>query len=456
MATGPAPLPLLQALKDNSLSDEEANAVRLKACKLAQLPEGIPELGRRISLLDLADNELTTLPESFAKLEKLKVLFFLKNRFEVAPDVLGRLPSLYMLSFKSNQLTVFPDAALAPTVGWLILTDNKLAALPSNVGNVPLRKAAFAANRLTSLPESLSTCTTLELLRISANELQTLPAGLFSLPKLAWLGVAGNPCSYTNRVAEEAMDALPRVPWSNLRIDDGEPLGSGASGVVRAATMHDGTRVAVKRYHAQATSDGRPEDEVKAAVTASGHDNVMRTLFALDSATDTDAGALALGLPLLDMARYSVLGNVPSFDSVSRDTYPDGRTFASGKARDWAIAVSRALAHLHRKGICHGDAYAHNTLIDDVGDLPAMLSDFGAAWFYPPDSVQAPLIERMEARALGCLLEELAERLEGDGSAETRSVLMHAATHCMDPTVASRPSMSEVVEYLASGRDFAT
>ena len=70
---GPAPLPLLQALKDNSLSDEEANAVRLKACKLAQLPEGIPELGRRISLLDLADNELTTLPESFAKLEKLKV-----------------------------------------------------------------------------------------------------------------------------------------------------------------------------------------------------------------------------------------------------------------------------------------------------------------------------------------------------------------------------------------------
>lgn len=446
MASG-ATLSLLSLLNDNDDQPlpEDVRALselRLKQCDILVVPPRLCKLSD-LTLLDLANNPLSSLPDSFASLVNLRVVFFLKNNFEVVPTVLGKLPNLYMLSFKSNRLTSFPDDALAPTIGWLILTDNKLTSLPSNIGDVPLRKATFANNCLASLPESLKRCETLELLRIAANDLKSLPPWLFTLPRLAWLGVAGNPCSYTNELADDAMTKLPRVAWSSLKFDEGGELGSGASGKVLAATAADGTRIAVKQYHAQATSDGRPEDEVKAAVAGSGHDNVMRTSFALDGASDADDGAFALGMPMLDMARYSVLGNTPSFQSVSRDTYPEGKKFQTARAYRWAVGIARALDHLHSKGICHGDVYGHNTLVDDVdGDLPALMSDFGAAWFFPPDSQLAPLIERMEMRAFGCMLEELAERCDEDD--DRRKLLSSLASRCMSEDAASRPRTGEV------------
>ena len=69
---------------------------------------------------------LSDLPEAIVQLRNLRILFCLGCRFRSVPVVLGSLPSLYMLSFKSNQLVTIPPAALAPTLQWLILTDNQL------------------------------------------------------------------------------------------------------------------------------------------------------------------------------------------------------------------------------------------------------------------------------------------------------------------------------------------
>tara|TARA_B110000211_G_C13950811_1_gene496101 strand:+ start:68 stop:262 length:195 start_codon:yes stop_codon:yes gene_type:complete len=60
---------------------------------------------------------------------------------------------------------------------------------------------------------------------------------------------------------------------------------------------------------------------------------------------------------------------------------------------------------LHSKEINHGDLYHHNILIDKSADC--LLGDFGAATFYNVDSAVAPLIERMEVRAFGCLVEDV-------------------------------------------------
>lgn len=40
-----------------------------------------------------------------------------------------------------------------------------------------------------------------------------------------------------------------------------------------------------------------------------------------------------------------------------------------------ASGVASALAYLHGHGVCHGDVYAHNVLVD--GDAHATLVDFG-------------------------------------------------------------------------------
>ena len=54
------------------------------------------------------------------------MLFFAGNKFTHVPESLGKLPNLFMLSFKSNLLEVVSEAALSESLGWLILTDNKI------------------------------------------------------------------------------------------------------------------------------------------------------------------------------------------------------------------------------------------------------------------------------------------------------------------------------------------
>ena len=68
--------------------------------------------------------------------------------------------------------------------------------------------------------------------------------------------------------------------------------------------------------------------------------------------------------------------------------------------------MTSLLSHLHGRGICHGDFYAHNLLVDDHGH--AILGDFGAAGFLEDLPVrQAMRMIDCENRALAILREEL-------------------------------------------------
>jgi serine/threonine protein kinase len=68
--------------------------------------------------------------------------------------------------------------------------------------------------------------------------------------------------------------------------------------------------------------------------------------------------------------------------------------------------VADARAHLHAKGVSHGDVYAHNILMD--GDDKLIFGDFGAATDLLNLSLAEQVaMERIEVRAFGCLLEDL-------------------------------------------------
>jgi hypothetical protein len=182
-----------------------------------------------------------------------------------------------MIGFKANQIRHVPGAALPPALRWLILTDNQISQLPTEIGRcTQLQKLMLAGNRLTALPEEMAACTQLELLRIAANCISEIPPWLLAMPRLSWLAYAGNPCCAQLEGAALAAVPLPRIAWQALQLAD--KLGEGASGVIHQANWQRQDRpqaVAVKLFKGAMTSDGLPHSEMAACISAGSHPNLI-------------------------------------------------------------------------------------------------------------------------------------------------------------------------------------
>ena len=414
------------------------------SCGLTEFPAEIFDLADTLEILNLSGNALSCLPDDLHRLTRLRVLFCSDNQFTALPACLGQCTALTMIGFKANRIADVPGAALPPLLRWLILTDNCIDTLPSELGErAHLQKLMLAGNRLQSLPSSLSHCHRLELLRIAANQLTELPHWLLTLPSLTWLAYAGNPLETEADAA--ALEATPQIDWSALRLE--QQLGEGASGVIYRATWQraDGavTPVAVKLYKGEMTSDGSPLHEMNACITAGLHPNLIRIEGRIHGHPDGQQG---LVMQLIDPS-FANLAGLPSLASCSRDVYADDRRFSAQVALRIAMGIASAAEHLHQQGITHGDLYGHNILLNDQGDC--LLGDFGAASFHSTtDSLETRALQRIEVRAFGVLLEELLARIDSGLSNERREVLEELAQRCSQADVLGRPGFSEVIEVL--------
>lgn len=408
------------------------------AAGLTTFPAEILGLADSLEVLDLSNNALTTLPDSFARLHNLRVAFFNNNAFEVVPEVLAQCPKLSMIGFKANRVTTVPMGALPLATRWLILTDNRVTSLPESMGDLPhLQKLMLAGNRLRALPETMAACRQLELMRLAANQLEHLPPWLLSLPRLSWLAYAGNP--FCAAFGSSRSVSLPQIPWADLGV--GEVLGQGASGIISQGRWQQAggeTAVAIKIFKGTMTSDGLPLDEIRACIAAGSHPNLIGPLGQIAEHPQQKNGLI---LPLVPPT-YGVMAGPPSLESCTRDTYAPDRRFSLGVALGIAKGVAAAAAHLHQRGILHGDLYPHNTLIDPRGK--AYLTDFGAASFYDPGDRAAQWLERMEVRAFGCLLEDLCDRISPDPDNGLRQ-LQH---RCLQPEVLARPTFRDLLAAL--------
>jgi hypothetical protein len=412
------------------------------SCGLTSLPPEVFGLADTLEVLDLAGNALTQLPDDLPRLGRLRILFCSGSPFEALPEVLGACPRLEMIGFRGCGIRTVPEAALPPGLRWLILTENRIEALPAAIGRCTrLQKLALAGNRLASLPPEMAACTGLELLRLAANRLTALPDWLPTLPRLAWLAYAGNPFCAAVEADRQREGRSHPFAWDALEI--GEVLGQGASGVIHRALWHDGgerREVAVKLFKGAVTSDGLPEDELAACLGAGAHPSLIPILGQLAGHPE---GRQGLVMELIEPAFRSLAGP-PSLDSCTRDVYPAGSVLSPAQALGIARGIASAARQLHARGINHGDLYAHNILYHPDGRV--LLGDFGAASFVPPGASRlAAALERVELRAFGCLLEELAERCPPDPGAALGAL----ARRCQAPEPARRPSFVEVEEALA-------
>jgi len=415
---------------------------RLKlSCELSEFPKEIFDLAETLEILDLSCNKLSSLPADFAKLKHLKIAFFSDNFFTEYPTVLADCPKLEMVGFKANQISTISSEAISSNLRWLILTNNRIEAIPTSIGKcIRLQKCMLAGNRLKTLPAAMANCTNLELLRISVNQFEELPNWLLKLPKLSWLAFASNPfCA-----SWQKSNALDEIDWHEFELK--EQLGEGASGNISKAFWTDKQLdVAVKVFKGEVTSDGLPSDEMNATISAGKHPNLVSVLGKLKNHPDQKQGLVFGLIP----PRYKNLGQPPSFESCTRDNYIEGTTFSSETILEISKGMASVCAHLHANGLSHSDFYAHNILIDEKNH--ALLGDFGAGVSYDTNSDLAPYLERLEVRAFGCLLDDLLTHASAnDNSSTTIRQIDLLKEDCFQKEVQLRPSFESIYKRLLS------
>jgi Protein tyrosine and serine/threonine kinase/Leucine rich repeat len=429
------------------------------SCDLTEFPREIFDLADSLEILNLSGNALTSLPDDLPRLHKLRIIFCSDNHFTELPKVLGRCKNLTMVGFKANQINSVPDAALAPTLRWLILTDNRIHSLPSSIGQcTQMQKLMLAGNQMSDLPVELANCEQLELLRLSANRFSVLPTWLLTMPRLAWLAIAGNPMTDDFEAARQT-PSIANIDWQHIEL--GVKLGEGASGVIYQATLHTtdevSQQVAVKLFKGAVTSDGMPRSEMAASIAVGLHPHIVGVLGQISHHPN---GSIGLVMPLI-APDFINLAQPPSLDSCTRDIYAQKVSLSLQDFLSFVRGIAQSVEHLHACGILHGDLYAHNILHNAEGH--GLLGDFGAASFLPQsdleDSDISQALQRIEVRAFGILLGELLVRCTesvSDALQEVRSTLMELQQRCTQADVSARPMFADIVQALDFHMDVAS
>ncbi|WP_368029141.1 leucine-rich repeat-containing protein kinase family protein [Arcobacter sp. s6] len=429
----------MQTLKELQAGNLK-NSTHIKiACGLENFPKELFSLENSLEVLDLTDNNLSSLPDDFHRFTKLKRLFLSNNQFNHVPKVLAKFPNLSMIGIRNNHIKIFEENSLPLSTRWLILTDNNLQTLPNSIGDLALlQKFMISGNQLTSLPDSISKCRNLELLRISANKLSSFPNILLSLPKLSWLAYSGNPfCKKHPNLNTK----LQIIPWNELEIK--ELLGEGASGNIYKA-IYENKEVAIKVFKGEMTSDGLPQEEMDINISMGVHENLIDVLAQVSNHPQNKD---VLMLELISSA-FKNLGLPPTFETCSRDIYAKDFKLSTKSALKILKGMAKAAVHMHEQNIMHGDFYAHNIMIDE--DFNSILGDFGGASYYEPKDLSTHnALEQLEVRAFGCLIEELLDLSKYDREDKNiREILLSLQISCFDEIPNKRPFFNEIAKKL--------
>ncbi|XP_028911963.1 leucine-rich repeat and calponin homology domain-containing protein 4, partial [Ornithorhynchus anatinus] len=136
-----------------------------------------------ITHADLSRNRFPEVPEAVCQLVSLEGLSLYHNCLRGLNPGLGNLTALTYLNLSRNQLSSLPPYVCRLPLRVLIVSNNKLGALPSELGALAgLRQLDVSSNELKSLPPQLSGLEALRDLNVRRNHLSALPDELGDLP----------------------------------------------------------------------------------------------------------------------------------------------------------------------------------------------------------------------------------------------------------------------------------
>ncbi|XP_076996895.1 leucine-rich repeat and calponin homology domain-containing protein 4 isoform X2 [Tamandua tetradactyla] len=131
----------------------------------------------------LSRNRFPEVPEAACQLVSLEGLSLYHNCLRCLNPALGNLTALTYLNLSRNQLSSLPPYICQLPLRVLIVSNNKLGALPPDIRALgSLRQLDVSSNELQSLPAELCSLTSLRDLNVRRNQLSTLPDELGDLP----------------------------------------------------------------------------------------------------------------------------------------------------------------------------------------------------------------------------------------------------------------------------------
>ncbi|NXT25839.1 LRC40 protein, partial [Syrrhaptes paradoxus] len=144
--------------------------------QLTSLPSALGQL-ENLQKLDVSHNKLKSIPEELMQLAHLKSLLLHHNELSHLPDGFGQLVSLEELDLSNNHITDIPTSfALLINLVRLNLACNQLKNLPADISAMKsLRQLDCSKNYLETVPSNLATMASLEQLYLRKNKLRSLP-----------------------------------------------------------------------------------------------------------------------------------------------------------------------------------------------------------------------------------------------------------------------------------------
>ncbi|KAG9396466.1 Leucine rich repeat [Carpediemonas membranifera] len=172
----------------------------------------------QLTLLDLSQNDLTTLP-SISHNTQLSVLKLHQNKLTTVPDI-SSCPVTW-LDISRNKIGTIPEGVWQDTkLLELDVSYNPLATLPDEIGELTQLKTLRASScKISKISENIIAMQSLETLDVSKNYLEKMPTGLSLATSLKSLDL-----SYNN-LAQFDISNIKSLRSLETLIMDGNPFG---------------------------------------------------------------------------------------------------------------------------------------------------------------------------------------------------------------------------------------
>ncbi|XP_068144494.1 leucine-rich repeat and calponin homology domain-containing protein isoform X1 [Drosophila tropicalis] len=208
-----------------------------------------PKTGTKYSLTDtviadLSRNRFCELPEEITTFAFLETLLLYHNAIRSIPESVKQLSSLTYLDLRSNQLSSLPREICFLPLQVLLVSNNRLATLPDELGRLDQTLAELDAsyNQLAALPARLGELRSLRSLSLRSNQLMYLPRELTCL-SLVSLDVSNN------RIASLPLEIRHMGTMVELQLEN-NPLTSPPASLCKRGLVH-----VFKFLETQATKD---------------------------------------------------------------------------------------------------------------------------------------------------------------------------------------------------------